>query len=137
MWVTSLFGLLGTAVTGLFGLKQKQGEAVVKGLSTFDAVVKADTDQVNSMSKAIEAVYQHGGVLERSWRPLFMYVCMGIIVARWFGYVPADLSPSEVEHVYTFAYLGMSGYVMRSLDKWMMGFQIGGIVKHFIEKKIL
>lgn len=138
MWIASLFGMLGTAVTGFFGLKAKQGEVVEKAIGTFETVAKGDSEQAAAAANAIKAVYEHGNGLERSWRPLFMYICMGLIVARWFGYAPSNLSPAEVEHLYTFMYIGLSGYItLRSLDKWMMGFQIGSVIKNFVTKKLL
>lgn len=136
--LTGIVGVLGSAVTGLFGLKQKQGEVVGQAIGTLTSIAKSDTDQANAAANSIKAVYEHGNALERSWRPLFMYICMGLIVARWFGYVPSDLSTTEVEHLYAFMYIGLSGYItLRSLDKWMMGFQIGSLLKTFIAKKLL
>jgi hypothetical protein len=138
VWVTSLFSFLGTAVGGLFGLKQKQGEVVEKAIGTFEALAKGDTDQANAAANAIKAVYEHGNLLERSWRPLLMYVCMSLMVARWFGYSLPSMGAAEVEHLYTFMYIGLSGYItLRSIDKWMMGFQIGSLLKSFITKKLL
>lgn len=138
MWIASLFSFLGTAVGGLFGMKQKQAEVVSTAISTIKDVTSGDSAQAAAAAQAITSLYQFGNVLERSWRPLFMYIDMALIVARWFGWSPPYLTPVEVEHLYTFLYIGLVGYIpMRSLDKWMLGFQIGSVLKKFIEKKVL
>lgn len=136
---TGLFGLLGSAVTGIFGLKKEQGEIVGKAIDSLSVIANGDSSQANATAAAITALYQHGNFLERSWRPLLMFLIMGMLVARWFfGYVPAGLSATEVEWLYRLLEMGLIGYMsLRSLDKWMTGFQIGSVLKTFISKKLI
>lgn len=122
---------------GLFGLRKQQSDAISKALEGIEGITEADAAYFNASAKSIETLYTSGGWLERGWRPTLMWVIMALIIARWFGFVPPQLTESEVEHIYTYLYIGLSGYIpLRSLDKWMMGFQIGSILKEFIRKKL-
>lgn len=134
-----LFGLLGQAVGGIVGLKKAQGEVIGESIKSLQGISEGDSAQATAAAAAITALYQHGNFLERSWRPLLMYTIMGMLVARWFfGYVPPFITPSEVAQVYELLTIGLIGYLpLRSLDKWMTGFQIGSVLKTFISKKLV
>lgn len=137
--ILALLGsVFGKGITGLFNMKEKQADVMQTALGTLGTVADGDTAQMTAAAEAITAVYTSGNFLERSWRPLFMYVTIGLIIARWFGYAPPNLQPSEVDHLYNFLYIGLSGYIpLRSIDKWMLGFQVGSLLKTFISKKVL
>lgn len=129
--ISSIFG-------GLFGFKKNQTEVVKDAVNTLATVVGADAAQAESTAKAIDSLYSRGNILERSWRPLLMYISIGLVVARWFGFIPPHLSETEIEHLYTFIYIGLGGYLpLRSLDKWMKGFQIGKLLNNIVGKKVL
>jgi len=133
-----LFSVIGTGLKGFFGFKAAQGEAVNKALDSLSNVSKSDAAYVAASAKAIEAVYTHGSPFERLWRPAAMWTFLVLIVARFFGFVPVGLTESEVNQIYIFFEIGLIGYMpLRSLDKWMKGFQIGSILKNFIQKKIV
>jgi len=138
VWLTSLFGLLGNVATGIFGVKKEQADTVQRALESLGTVTTSDSAYFAASAAAITSVYQNGPLVERLWRPILMWGCLGMIMARWFGYVIPGMSPTEIDHVYSFIYIGLSGYIpLRSLDKYMQGFQIGGLLKQFISKKIL
>lgn len=139
MWITGLFGLLGQAIGGLFGMKKEQGEIVGKAIDSLQSIANGDSSQATATAAAINSLYQYGNILERSWRPLLMYLIIGMLVARWFfGYVPPFITTNEVDTVYRLLEMGLIGYMpLRSLDKWMTGFQIGSVLKTFISKKLV
>lgn len=136
---SGLFGLLGTAVSGLFGMKKEQGEIVGKAIDSLKEIAGGDSSQAAATAASLAAMYQYGNFMERSWRPLLMYVFIGMLVARWFfGYVPPFIGATEVDWVYRMLEIGLIGYMpLRSLDKWMTGFQIGSVLKTFISKKLV
>lgn len=137
MWTAAIAGV-GSIVSSIFGFKGKQTEVVSTALNTFGAVSDSDKAYFAASAAAIDAVYTQGSWIEKNWRPCFMWVCIGLVAARWYGYAPPNLTPTEVDHLYTFIYIGLGGYMpLRSLDKWMQGFQIGGVLKNLIQKKIL
>ena len=134
----ALLGTLGSAIGGFFGMKKEQGKVVSDAVSTIGDVTKADSERAQASADAIVAVYKYGGAYERAMRPTIGYIFTGLIVARWFGFTPVDLPEAEVAHLYQVLYIVLSGYIAaRSLDKWMMGFQIGSVLKTFIEKKLV
>ena len=118
--------------------KEKQTEVVSTALNTFNAISEQDKAYFAASAAAIDAVYTKGSWIETNWRPAFMWVCIGLVVFRWYGWNPPGLTAEEINHLYTFVYIGLGGYMpLRSLDKWMQGFQIGNILKTLIQKKLL
>lgn len=137
MWVTALLGLLGQGVGGFFGLKNKQADLVSSAIETIGHAQDADANYAQSSANAISALYQSGPPVERLWRPVAMWVFLSLIVARWFGFVPPGVSEHEINQVYEWFAIGLIGYMpLRSVDKWMQGFQIGSVLKTFINKKM-
>src|SRR3990167_4374531 len=133
--ITSIAGLLSTIFTGIFGVKKEQSDTIERALKTFGDVSNSDQAYFAASASAITSVYTKGSWIETNWRPALMWTCIGLIIARWFGYAPPGLTPEEVTHMYTFIYIGLGGYIpLRSIDKWMQGFQIGAILKEFIKK---
>lgn len=129
--ITSIFG-------SILGFKGKQTEVVSSALNTFNSISEQDKAYFAASAAAIEAVYQNGSWIEKNWRPSFMWVCIVLVIARWYGWSPPGLTPEEITHLYTFIYIGLGGYMpLRSIDKWMQGFQIGAILKSIIQKKLL
>lgn len=132
--ITGISGVIGS----IFGFKKKQTEVVTSALKTFDAISDQDKAYFAASATAIDAVYTKGSWLERTWRPALMWVCIGLVIARWVGFEPPGLTPEEITHLYTFIYIGLGGYMpLRSLDKWMQGFQIGSVLKNIIQKKFV
>lgn len=136
--ITGLISLLGSIFGGIFGLKKEQAETLNKALDSLTTISDSDKAYFAAVATAIDAVYTKGSWIERTWRPVLMWVCTGLIVSRWFGWAPPGLDATEINHMYTFVYVGLGGYIpLRSVDKWMQGFQIGNLLKKFIEKKIV
>lgn len=56
--------------------------------------------------------------LAANWRPLTMLTFVGLIVARWFGWVAPNLNEAEYLRLWDIVNLGMGGYVIgRSVEK--------------------
>lgn len=134
----SLLGTVGSLVNGFFGFKQAQGDTVKEAISAIGAASAAETQYAQAAATAITGLYENGPPVERLWRPIFMWIILGMLVARWFfGITPPFLTELELEKLYMFLEIGLIGYIpLRSIDKWMKGFQIGSILKAFIEKKL-
>lgn len=142
MSLSLIIGPIVTGVTsvfkGLMGLKTEQANVVGQAVNTLGTVAGADAQSAEATASAIAALYQNGGWLERNWRPAFMWMCITLITARWFGYAPPHMPQSEVAMIYQFMEMGLIGYgTLRSMDKWLKGFQIGSLLQKFIEKKVL
>ncbi len=137
-----MWGVLGILVGGItkaigsfFGFKQKQGEVIEGAINTIGSVAQSDNQYAQAAAASITALYQNGPGIERLWRPTFMWIILGLVVARWWGYYPPYIADSEISRLYDFLEIGLIGYIpLRSVDKWMRGFQIGNVLKTFIEK---
>jgi len=137
-WLAGAFSVLSKVVTGIFGVKKSQADAVRSAVESISSATKADEAYAIAVGHSIAALYENGSWLERNWRPVSMWIFLGLITARLFGMVPPGLSPEEVANVYRFFEIGLIGYLpLRSVDKWMKGFQIGNLLKEFIKKKVL
>jgi len=63
-----------------------------------------------------EAASKHW--LAANWRPLTMLFFVGLIGARWFGFVPEGMSEAEYLSIYDLVKIGLGGYVVgRSAEK--------------------
>lgn len=82
------------------------------------AKLAADTDLAKAGAAIVQAEAASKNWLASSWRPVAMYVFIGLIVARWFGYGAANLQPAEYLELWTLVKIGMGGYVIgRSAEK--------------------
>ena len=81
-----------------------------------------DLAQLQQSQQPVQQMQQQGvastGLLARTWRPLTMLVFLGLIVARWLGFVRPDISEAEVLAMWSVVQYAMGGYVVgRSLEK--------------------
>ena len=121
---------------GFFGFKEKQIETASKAIEGVATIAESDQAQAEAAAAAIHSVYTSGPPVERLWRPVLMWTIMGLVVARWFGFVAPGLSPEEIGRLYNFLEMGIMGYIpLRSVDKWVRGMQLGTIVREIIKKK--
>lgn len=135
--IGGLLSVIGSGIGGFFGLKQKQGEVIQGALQTLGQTQDADAQYASAAAESLTALYTYGSPVERLWRPILMWLIMFLIIARWFGFQPAHLDPVEIQSVYQWMEIGLIGYMpLRSLDKWMTGFQVGKILTTYINKKI-
>ena len=137
IWASIVSGVT-TIASKLFGFKTEQVETVQKALDSLGSVAQSDADYNKAAATAIAALYQNGNILERSWRPATMWAILILIVCDTFGWVPAGITPEKFQTYMNFFEMGFIGYMpLRSIDKWMKGFQIGALLKTVIEKKVL
>ncbi len=138
MWIASLLGLIGSAVSGFFGFKKSQADALTGALGAVGEMNASDAQYATASATAIQAVYENGPPIERLWRPCLMWIIVVAIVSRWFGYQPPHMPQEEVMVIYNWLEIGLIGYIpLRSMEKIMKGFQIGSVLKTFISKKLL
>lgn len=138
---TGLFGAVSTGLGGLFGFKGDQAKTVQEALKVLQSVNDVDGQTATATASALSAILTQGSFLERSWRPLFMLILMVVVVSFWFGYQPpnmnATMSPTMRE-VWDLLKIGLCGYMpLRTLEKVIREFNISGILKELIKKKVL
>lgn len=91
-----------------------------------DAVEKQFISQVMEQAQVIEAMAakvviaeaQSAHWLAANWRPITMLAFVGLVVARWMGWVAPGMSEAEYLSVYDLIKIGLGGYVVgRSAEK--------------------
>lgn len=139
--LAALFGFLGRGVSGLFSFKGDQAQTVQSALKVLSDVNATDGQVTVAASDAISSIMNNGSFLEKNWRPVFMIVCMVIIVCSFFGWVPPHLNDPVspiMERVWTVLEIGLGGYMpLRTLEKIMNQLNIASIVKTLISKKVV
>ena len=129
------------AFKGLFGWKGEQAKTVQSALNVLSDSMASDAQRAQAVAQVIAAESASDSWLTRMWRPFFMLVCMGLVIAYWFGYHPNNLTgqnPPIVQELFDLLKIGVMGYIpSRTLEKIVDKFQIGQVLKTFIAKKLL
>jgi len=138
--IGAVLGLIGSAVSGFFGFKGKQAEVINSSIQVISDVNATSQARDVAAAKVIMTEAQSESGLTRSWRPMFMYVFMFLLISYWFGYYPPHLlepMPPIVAEIFLLIKIGLGGYIpMRGIEKIVDKFKLGGILQKFIEKKL-
>jgi hypothetical protein len=139
--ISAVFGFLGSAVKGLFNFKQNQTDVIQSAIKLIGDTSTSDATKEQAISAVLIAIQNNGSFLEKNWRPLFMVICMAIIISFWFGHVPPSLKgdmPEMVREIFDIIKIGLCGYIpARSLEKIVSGINLSGLLKSFIAKKVI
>lgn len=137
-WVASALGLAGNLVKGLFGLKKEQAEVVKSGVSLITEINSADVKEQEAKASVIRAEADSGFWLAAVWRPILMCVFAGMILARWFGYMPPNMTEAELFEVYDLLKMGIGGYIGgRTIEKIVASMGAGKLLREYVSKKVL
>lgn len=143
MWpvIAGAISAVGGIFKGLFGWKGEQAKTVQAAISVLSDSLSSDSDRAKAVATVIAAEANSDSWLTRMWRPLFMVVCMVLVVAYWFGYYPENIekaNPPIIQELFDLLKIGVMGYIpSRTLEKMVDKFQIGKVLKLFIEKKLV
>jgi len=142
MWLSGLFGILGSAVKGIFGLKKAQGDAIREAIKVVSETNASAAQREQAIATVIAAENASGNWLASAWRPLTMIVFLIMLVSYWFGYVPPGLleakMPPMIGELFTIIKIGLGGYIgARTFEKIVGSMNVGAILKKYIEKKLV
>lgn len=140
MW-TAAIGAVGSLMSGIFGFKKAQADAVMKAVGVVSDVNTSNAQREQAIATIIAAENASGYWLSAVWRPMLMVFFAILIGSFWFGYVPPHLnqpmSPMMTE-IFTILKIGIGGYIpARTLEKIVQNMNVGAVLKKFIEKKML
>ena len=139
--IGGIFGAIGGFFGDLFGFKKNQGETLQKAIKLLETSSLSEAEREKAISAVLVAEASSESWITATWRPLVMLIFTALIVSFWFGYVPpnlnGDMSPILME-LFTLLKLGIGGYIGgRSLEKIAKQFNIGNVLKKFIDKKLM
>lgn len=140
MWtaIGAFIGTIGTAIGGIFGMKKEQATVVNSTVDLLGKSSDIDTQAVAAAGKIIAAEANSSSWLAANWRPLFMIMFGAMIVGRWFGHEPPNMSKEELARVYDLFEIGLMGYIgSRGIEKVITSLGIQKTLRTFIEKKLL
>lgn len=136
--IGGLLNVIGAGISGFFGFKKSQGEAVKQGLEVLGDINSSEAARETAIAKIISSEASSGYWLAAVWRPLLMVFFGVLIGARWFGYMPPNMSEAELFEVYGLLKLGIGGYIgSRGLEKIASNLKLGGILQEYIKKKLI
>lgn len=141
VFLTALLSTIGGFFSGLFSYKNEQAKTVQSALEVLSNINSVDGQQVTAAAQALSAILTQGSWLEKNWRPVFMVVCIVIVISSFFGYTPTHfndpISPN-MERVWRAVEIGLMGYLpLRTVDKLIQQLNIGSILKALINKKVM
>ena len=140
IWASAI-NLISRAVKGVFGLKGKQADLVQEAIKVVNDVNASEARKEIAQAQILAAEMRSDSWLARTWRPLFMLVCMAIVVSFWFGYVPPHITkemPPIIAELFSLIKIGLGGYIgARSVEKIFKEINLGKLLKTFIDKKLL
>jgi hypothetical protein len=113
--IGALAPIVGKVIDKVFPDTEKRDMAKLEIMSELQKqsgeIEKAAAQIINT-----EAASKHW--LAANWRPLTMLFFVGLIGARWFGFVPEGMSEAEYLSIYDLVKIGLGGYVVgRSAEK--------------------
>lgn len=81
-------------------------------------VVEGELRGVEAQANVIMSELNSQNWLASCWRPIMMLTFLVLIVSAWFGFIPPNMNPAMIDHVFTLLEIGMGGYVVsRSVEK--------------------
>lgn len=114
-WLISLIPTILGLVQRIIPDKQSQKDASAELLRM---IVEGDLRDVEARANVVMSELNSQNFLAASWRPIMMFVFMGLVVGAWFGFVPPNMPPEMIDHVFSLLEIGMGGYVVgRSAEK--------------------
>lgn len=132
-----IFPFLGTLVGAFFGFKGEQAKTLQKTIDVVNNLNVSDQVRDQAAASIITAEVSNGYWLAGVWRPILMMFFAGLIGARWFGYMPVNMSEAELMKVYDLLQLGIGGYIGgRTLEKVVGTLNLGKIIREFTNKKV-
>jgi len=144
----SVLGLIGGVVSGIgsvvstiMGFKRDQADIIQSALGTLGDVSASDASREQAVAQIISSEMMSGSWMAINWRPILMFVCMGIVISYWWGYVPphfnGPMSPM-MEELFGLIKIGMGGYIAsRGLEKIINSLSLSSVLRKFIEKKLV
>lgn len=116
--LSGILSAVTAAITGFFSSKNKKLESIDKGIDLASEVGSNDAEAARASGRVLQSVFASDSWLAKNWRPITMSIFVGLLVARWFGYSPPNMSEAEIIKMYDLIELGLGGYIGgRSLEK--------------------
>lgn len=139
--ITSLFGLIGSGVSALFGFKQAQADVVNSALKVLGDINTSNADREKAIATIVASEANSGYWLAAVWRPLISVCLFLMIVCFFFGYVPPHMNDTMspmMERIFNMFEVCLYGYIpCRTIDKLISSINIASVLKKFIDKKVL
>lgn len=113
--IPALAPIIGQIVGSLFPDPTEKAKAEAEAMRQ---LLEHQADIESAAAKIINTEAASTHWLAANWRPLTMLVFVGLIVARWMGWVAPNLSEAEYLKLWSIIEFGLGGYVVgRSVEK--------------------
>ena len=139
--VTTVFGAIGGAIKGIFGFKKEQAKVLTTAIEVLSTTSASNAEREQAIAKIISSEANSGYWLAAVWRPIMMVTFGALIVSFWFGYMPPNLNETMspvLAELFTIIKIGIAGYIpARTIEKIISQINLSGVLKKFIEKKLV
>lgn len=137
--ITTVGSLLGDTVKGFFGVKQASSENLTKAMEVINSSNLSAAEREKAIAGVIASETSSGYWLSAVWRPLFMVMLCGIVIAYVFGYTtPELLAPmpegSTLRELFELLKIGVMGYMpLRTVDKAIEAVTRANVISKIID----
>lgn len=144
MWTTIVggaFSLISGAVSGFFGIKDKQLDLVGKGIDVLGDANSSTAQRETAIAQVLASEMNSGYWLSSVWRPLVMVGITILVGCYFFGYItPNLLQPmpenSMISELFEILKIGIMGYMpLRSVEKIVSQLNLGFVIKKLLESR--
>lgn len=114
----ALLGIGKTIADSLFPSPKDAAQREAAVIAFNKAILDNQAALEAAMMKNIQTEATSSHWLAANWRPLIMVVFAAILVMRWFGFEPPNMTQEEILEVYGLIKMGIGGYgALRSVEK--------------------
>jgi len=133
MWQSIVGGVIGKIADIVDQYVEDKDKALELKTQIEKEILKYNSQLLQSQRDIIVAEAKSESWITRSWRPITMFILMGLLIADSFGYT--TLSPDLKQRLYDIIQIGLGGYIAgRSIEKVVR--EIKEPVKKFVENKV-
>ncbi len=137
LWLSGLFGLIGTGISSFFGFKGQQAEVINNAMNVVKTVNASDDARDMAVAQIIVAEASSESWLTRTWRPLVVMMFVALLFSFFLGYSPTNVTPHMIDRIFDIVEFSILGYMgSRGLEKCISSFALGPVISKFIQKKL-
>lgn len=133
-----IVSVVGDVFKWFFNVKEKQADVASGAIKVLGDISASNAQREQAIATIISSEANAGGIAA-SWRPIMMYIFMGLLLSFWFGWTPphlTDTMPPVVSRIFDIIQIGLCGYIpARTIEKIVSSINISSVLKALMGTK--